>query len=288
MDLKKYIADNRIEIIKRLFEVAVQNTVEKCRLDYRLAQLYTTPRSATDWSFEDHRTAKDKMIEDSCEARVILAFELAQPIRETLDFYDLICCAMPYYKDDDERNKYIYNEVIRYTNNEEIRDVFIEKLYKLNLKFKALQKPRLSNDFRKYIVNFDETRNAFNMLLDNCDLPFNPYSITDIHIDSIKRDSSGGTHTQIVELSISGDSFSLKNMCYNNIEVRFKFIDVKEFTISRKYTSVLNIAETKEISGYGDTLTFTCGDALLIQSSKIETLHIRKWTEKCEWDESNQ
>lgn len=156
-------------------------------------------------------------------------------------------------------------------------------MYKLNLKSKALQKSRLSEDIRKYVVNFDDTKNAFNTLLDNCDLPYNPYSINDIHIDSIRRDSFGNTHTQNIELSINGDSFNLKQMGYNNVEVRFKFIDVKKFSISNKQTSILNIAETKEISGYGDTITFTCGDALLIQSSKIETLHIRKWIEKCEW-----
>lgn len=282
MDLKTYVADNRIEIIKGLFEFAVQNTVEKCRLNYRLAHLYTTPRSDTDWSFEDHRGIKDKLIEESCKASVFLAFDLAQPIREKLDFYDLICCAMPYSKDD-EYNKYIYNEVVKYTKSEEIRDSFIEILYKLNLKSKALQKSRLSEDIRKYVVNFDDTKNAFNTLLDNCDLPYNPYSINDIHIDSIRLDSFGNTHTQNIELSINGDSFNLKQMGYNKVEVRFKFIDVKEFSISNKQTSILNIAETKEISGYGDTITFTCGDALLIQSSKIETLHIRKWIEKCEW-----
>lgn len=284
MDFNTYIANNRLEIIKHLFEVAVRNTVEKCRSDYQLANLYRTPFPVGYWGYEEHRTIKDKFIEKSCEARIVLAFELAQPIREKMDFYDLICCAMPYYQDD-ERNKYIYNEVIKYTKSDEIKDLYIEKLYKLNLKLKALNRSRISEDIRKYIVNFDETQEAFDILIDRCDLPFNPYSIKDIQIGSVIRDSCGCNHTHNIELSIIGDSFNMEKMGYENKEVRFRFTEVKHFSISDKHTGILNIAETKAIDGYGDTITFTCGDAINIQASKIETLYIRKWLERIEFDE---
>lgn len=196
MDFDSYIKDNRTEAIKKLFEFAVRNTVEKCRLDFRLAHLYSTPCPCAYDSYEDWRTLNDRMIEAFCEAKIILAFNLAQPIRERLDFYDLICCAMPYSKDD-EHNKYIYNEIVRYTKSDKLRDEYVEKLYKLNVRIKALHQPRITEKIRNYVVNFEETKRAFDILLDHCELPYNPYvvSILNDEISNKKR----------IEISVRGD-----------------------------------------------------------------------------------
>lgn len=107
MDWNELVKNNRIEIIKALFESGVQNTVEKCRKDFMLARPFTVPIPIAYWGYGDFRSLKDKMFEDFCCANIIAAFQIAQPIRDRIDFYDLICCAMP-QTGDYEKQKYIY------------------------------------------------------------------------------------------------------------------------------------------------------------------------------------
>ena len=145
------VKNNRIEIIKALFESGVQNTIEKCRKDFMLARPFTVPIPIAYWGYDDFRSLKDKMFEDFCCANIIAAFQMAQPIRDKIDFYDLICCAMP-QTGDYEKQKYIYTEVIKTTKSEEIRDYYVKQLYILNLHNEVRNNCKIDSSIYPYLT----------------------------------------------------------------------------------------------------------------------------------------
>lgn len=267
MDWNELVKNNRIEIIKALFESGVQNTVEKCRKDFRLARPFTVPIPIAYWGYDDFRSLKDKMFEDFCCANIIAAFQMAQPIRDRIDFYDLICCAMPQTRDE-EKQKYIYAEIIKFTKSENIRDYYVEKLYILNLHNKAKNNYQIDSSIYPYLLNEEKTIKGLNILMRECDLPYNPYRISNIIIQEL--------HKQ-VRLTITG--YCETYMGYLNKKIRFGFCDLKSFSISDRETALIKFYPTNKIQERSDTLTFICGEAIKIEAKKMGVISIQENTE---------
>lgn len=267
MDWNELVKNNRIEIIKALFESGVQNTVEKCRKDFMLARPFTVPIPIAYWGYDDFRSLKDKMFEDFCCANIIAAFQMAQPIRDRIDFYDLICCAMP-QTGDEEKQKYIYTEIIKFTKSENIRDYYVEKLYILNLHNKVRNNCQIDSSIYPYLLNEEKTIKGLNILMRECDLPYNPYRISNIIIQEL--------HKQ-VRLTITG--YCETYMGYLNKKIRFGFCDLKSFSISNRETALISFYPTNKIQERSDTLTFICGEAIKIEAKKMGVISIQENTE---------
>lgn len=186
MDWNELVKNNRIEIINALFESGVQNTIEECRKDFRLASPFTVPIPIAYWGYDDFRSLKDKMFEDCCRANIITAFQMAYPIRDKIDFYDLICCAMP-QTGDYEKQKYIYTEVIKTTKSEEIKDYYVKQLYILNLHNEVRNNCQIDFSIYPYLLNKEKTIKGLNILIRECDLPYNPYRISNIIIQELHK-----------------------------------------------------------------------------------------------------
>lgn len=267
MDWNELVKNNRIEIIKALFESGVQNTVEKCRKDFMLARPFTVPIPIAYWGYDDFRSLKDKMFEDFCCANIIAAFQMAQPIRDRIDFYDLICCAMP-QTGDYEKQKYIYTEVIKTSKSEEIRDYYVKQLYILNLHNEVRNNCKIDSSIYPYLLNKEKTIKGLNILIRECDMPYNPYRISDIIIQEL--------HKQ-VRLTITG--YCETYMGYLNKKIRFGFCDLKSFSISDRETALISFYPTNKIQERSDTLTFICGEAIKIEAKKMGVISIQENTE---------
>ena len=267
MDWNELIKNNRIEIIKALFESGVQNTIEKCRKDFRLARPFKVPIPIAYWGYDDFRSLKDKMFEDFCCANIIAAFQMAQPIRDRIDFYDLICCAMPQTKYE-EKQIYIYAEIIKFTKSENIRDYYVEKLYILNLHNKVKNNCLIDSSIYPYLLNKEKTIKGLDILINGCDMPYNPYRISNIIIQEL--------HKQ-VRLTITGHCQTY--MGYLNKKVCFGFCDLKSFSISDSETALIRFYPTNKIQERADTLTFICGDAIKIEAKKMGVISIQETTE---------
>ena len=267
MDWNELVKNNRIEIIKALFESGVQNTIEKCRKDFMLARPFTVPIPIAYWGYDDFRSLKNKMFEDFCCANIIAAFQMAQPIRDRIDFYDLICCAMP-QTGDYEKQKYIYTEVIKTTKSEEIRDYYVKQLYILNLHNEVRNNCKIDSSIYPYLLNEEKTIKGLNILMRECDLPYNPYRISNIIIQEL--------HKQ-VRLTITG--YCETYMGYLNKKIRFGFCDLKSFSISNRETALISFYPTNKIQERSDTLTFICGEAIKIEAKKMGVISIQENTE---------
>lgn len=267
MDWNELVKNNRIEIIKALFESGVQNTIEECRKDFRLASPFTVPIPIAYWGYDDFRSLKDKMFEDCCRANIITAFQMAYPIRDKIDFYDLICCAMP-QTGDYEKQKYIYTEVIKTTKSEEIKDYYVKQLYILNLHNEVRNNCQIDSSIYPYLLNKEKTIKGLNILIRECDLPYNPYRISNIIIQEL--------HKQ-VRLTITG--YCQTYMGYLNKKVCFGFCDLKSFSISDRETALIRFYPTNKIKERSDTLTFICGDAIKIEAKKMGVISIQEKTE---------
>lgn len=267
MDWNELVKNNRIEIIKAFFESGVQNTVEKCRKDFMLARPFTVPIPIAYWGYDDFRSLKDKMFEDFCCANIIAAFQMAQPIRDRIDFYDLICCAMP-QTGDEEKQIYIYTEIIKFTKSENIRDYYVEKLYILNLHNEVRNNCKIDSSIYPYLLNEEKTIKGLNILMRECDLPYNPYRISNIIIQEL--------HKQ-VRLTITG--YCETYMGYLNKKIRFGFCDLKSFSISDRETALISFYPTNKIQERSDTLTFICGEAIKIEAKKMGVISIQENTE---------
>lgn len=274
MDWNELVKNNRIEIIKAFFESGVQNTVEKCRKDFMLARPFTVPIPIAYWGYDDFRSLKDKMFEDFCCANIIAAFQMAQPIRDRIDFYDLICCAMP-QTGDEEKQKYIYTEIIKFTKSENIRDYYVEKLYILNLHNEVRNNCKIDSSIYPYLLNKEKTIKGLDILINGCDMPYNPYRISNV---VIKEE----THKEI-ELTITGDCQpyepKTKQMEYINKDVRFRFHELECFSIRSSETALIRFYPTNKIQEHADTLTFTCGNAIKVEAKKMEVISIHENTE---------
>ncbi len=273
MDWNELVKNNRIEIIKALFESGVQNTIEKCRKDFRLARPFTVPIPDTYWGYDDFRNLSEKIFEDCCRANIITAFQMAYPIRDRIDFYDLICCAMP-QTGDEEKQKYIYTEIIKFTKSENIRDYYVEKLYILNLHNKVRNNCQIDSSIYPYLLNEEKTIKGLNILMRECDLPYNPYRISNIIIQEL--------HKQI-RLTITGycETYEpkTKQMGYINKDVRFRFHGLECFSISSSETALIRFYPTNKIQEHAGTLTFTCGNAIKVEAKKMEVISIHENTE---------
>ena len=267
MNGNELVKNNRTEIIKALFESGVQNTVEKCRKDFMLARPFKVPIPIAYWGYDDFRSLKDKMFEDFCCANIIAAFQIAQPIRDRIDFYDLICCAMP-QTGDYEKQKYIYTEVIKTTKSEEIRDYYVKQLYILNLHNEVRNNCKIDSSIYPYLLNKEKTIKGLNILIRECDMPYNPYRISDIIIQEL--------HKQ-VRLTITG--YCETYMGYLNKKIRLGFCDLKSFSISDRETALISFYPTNKIQERSDTLTFICGDAIKIEAKKMGVISIQEKTE---------
>ena len=267
MDWNELVKNNRIEIIKALFESGVQNTIEKCRKDFRLACPFTVPIPDTYWGYDDFRNLSEKIFEDCCRANIITAFQMAYPIRDKIDFYDLICCAMP-QTGDYEKQKYIYTEVIKTTKSEEIRDYYVKQLYILNLHNEVRNNCKIDSSIYPYLLNKEKTIQGLNILIRECDMPYNPYRISDIIIQEL--------HKQ-VRLTITG--YCETYMGYLNKKIRLGFCDLKSFSISDRETALISFYPTNKIQERSDTLTFICGDAIKIEAKKMGVISIQEKTE---------
>ena len=280
MDWNELVKNNRMEIIKALFESGVQNTIEKCRKDFMLARPFTVPIPIAYWGCDDFRSLKDKMFEDFCRANIITAFQMAQPIRDRIDFYDLICCAMPLTKDY-EKQKYIYSEIIKFTKSENIRDYYVEELYILNLHNKARNNCLIDSSIYPYLLNKEKTIKGLDILINGCDMPYNPYRISNIRVKEY-------FHKEI-EFTITGDCQTYKpetkQMGYINKDVRFRFHELECFSISSSETALIKFYPTNKIQEHVDTLTFTCGNAIKVEAKKMEVISIQENTELYTVDE---
>lgn len=274
MDWNELVKNNRIEIIKALFESGVQNTIEECRKDFRLASPFKVPIPDTYWGYDDFRNLSEKIFEDCCRANIITAFQMAYPIRDKIDFYDLICCAMPQTVDY-EKQKYIYTEVIKTTKSEEIRDYYVENLYILNHHNKVMNNCQIDSSIYPYLLNEEKTIKGLDILINRCDMPYNPYRISNIAIKE-------NPHKEI-EITITGYCQTYKpetkQMGYINKDVRFRFHELECFSISNRETALISFYPTNKIQERSDTLTFICGEAIKIEAKKMGVISIQENTE---------
>lgn len=266
------------DAIRKLFELATNNTIENCRNDFRNACTYKTPIPTAYWGYSDYQSENDKLIEKTCEAAILIAHALALPIKTGIDYYDLICCALPYTKDL-YRLKFIYAEIIQNTKSEDIRDYYVDCLSALNRKIKVLNSQDFDNSVFDNIVNLSETQKAWNTLHKGCDAYMNPVKILNLTIED-----------DVLEVSIEGYRYGEAYMVtYKN--VRFKFRGVRSYFRKERGTTEFPILY---LSKYADslcssqdkTITFECGDALKIVAESIETISICENTEPL-YDESN-
>lgn len=124
-----YKIDNLEDLIKELFIRATNKSVEDNRKEGSYCRCYKTPIPETYWGGE-YKNLDDLFIEQMCKAEIVLAHYLAQPIKEKLPFYDLICCAYPYINNTIQ--KQLYKDIIRYTKDEKMFDYYSERIVKLN------------------------------------------------------------------------------------------------------------------------------------------------------------
>ncbi|WP_440314314.1 hypothetical protein [Leyella stercorea] len=124
-----YKINNLEDLIKELFIRATNKNIEEARKDSPYCWCYTTPIPETYWGGE-FRNLNDLFIEQMCKASIVLAHYLAQPIKEKLPFYDLICCAYPYINN--KIQKQLYKDIIRYTKDEKMFDYYSECIVELN------------------------------------------------------------------------------------------------------------------------------------------------------------
>lgn len=280
MDWNESIKSNRIEIIKSLFENGVQNTIENCRKNFRLATPFNIPVPVTYEGGGDFRNLSEKIFEDSCRANIHTAFQMAYPIRDKIDFYDLICCAMP-YTNDYEKQKYIYTEIIKHTKYETIRDYYVEELYILNLHRKIKNNSEIDSSIYPYLLNKEKTIKGLKILIGECEMRcYNPYQISGILINDAEDKKN-------IEFTISGscyDMFENGKDGYIINDVRFRFYELKSFSISSGETSFIVFYPTNKINEYSDSLIFVCGEAIKVEAKKMEVISIQESISYNEYD----
>lgn len=251
------------DAIKNLFELATNNTIENCKKDFRLAHCYRTPFPIAYWGYGDFRTVQDKHIEKICEAAIVMAHALAIPIKRNIDYYDLICCALP-NTSDLKMQKALYSEILRYTESENVRDYCAEQLTALNNKMKAINSIEIISSLHPMIINLSETLRAWNILHHQCDAPNNPVKLDGIVI----KDNN-------IEISITGYVSTNILACK---KITFKFYDAKSFSYDERAMRdfpVMFISDVEEKGVlYKDCFTFKCGDALCIRAKRMETIAI--------------
>lgn len=255
--------DTNEKTIQKLFEFATNNTIENCKKDFHQAHCYVTPIPKAYWGYDDFRTEQDKYIEKICNAAIVLAHSLSVPLKRDLDFYDLICCALPYTSDLREQ-KARYSEIIRYTQSERIRDFYAEQLTSVNKKLQAINCVEIATSLYPKITNLPKTLEAWDILWHQCDAPYNPVRVSNI-----------GMQDNNLVISITGFVSAEKLTCKR---IRFKFYDVKSFSYDVKATTsfpkmYLSDFEEKCVL-HKDCFTFQCGDALSVRAKKLETLDI--------------
>lgn len=260
--------------IQNLFELATNNTVENCKKDFRQAHCYRTPFPTAYWGYGDFRTAQDKHIEKICEAAIIMAHALAMPKKKDIDYYDLICYALP-YTSDLKMQKALYSEILRHTESDDVRDYCAEQLTSVNNKIKALNSIEIVSSIHPMIINLSETLHAWDILHHQCDASYNPVKLDGIII----QDNN-------IEISITGYVSTNILTCK---KITFKFYDAKCFSydeIAKTDFPVMFISDFEEKGAlYKGCFTFKCGAALCIRAKRLETIAI-SITEEPLYDEN--
>lgn len=259
-----FIQSHTIEdAIQNLFELATSNTIENCKKDFHQAHCYRTPCPTAYWGYGDFRTAQDKHIEKICEAAMVMAHALALPIKRDIDYYDLICYALP-NTSDLKMKKAIYSEILRYTESDDVRDYCAEQLTSVNNKLKAINCIEIASSIHPMIINLSETLRAWDILHHQCDAPYNP-----VKLDGIVVNDNN------VEISITGYVSTNILTCK---KITFKFYDAKSFSYEESAMRdfpVIFISDFEEKgASYKDCFTFRCGDALCIRAKRLETIAI--------------
>lgn len=117
---------DRESMIKELFHRATNHTIEECIENPELAKCMQID-AVVGWSFSDNRNNRDFLNNYFWESDAWLAYQLARPIKERIDYYDLICCSLPYIREVSLRHT-IYREIIYFTKRPALQIKYSERL----------------------------------------------------------------------------------------------------------------------------------------------------------------
>lgn len=214
--IESYISDLK-SFVKTLFEEGLQESVESCR-KHGYPSPYTTPVPIDYWGDgSDITSTRDKLFEIKCKAKVKLAYFFATKLKDQIDYYDLICAAMSNITRDDVE-KYFINEVLRYTESSSLRDLYAERLYKLNQNLSKREEHGISDAAIPLIKGYGMLYRKGNLF---------EFGGCDVKIDNIGYNSEGGRDL-FVDLSFK-EVFDDMYHVYPLYEVKIRLYGVTKF-----------------------------------------------------------
>lgn len=276
------------EFIKKLFEIGTGHSVEECRKDLTLARPRITPYPIADMGPEDYRSMNDKFCEQVCRSYLTMALSLSQSKKGEIPFYDLICLSQPYTKDF-ETLKHLYNEALRFTTDNNIRDHVSELLYKLNEE-RRLRQCDISERLRDIINEFDKLKNAIYRIN-----RFEGSALIYLNFKEVppKEDCNSFVKTNYqVELSLSGSnvvdySEDGKNVICEGLNLVLQFSEVSKIEFINSFNTRIgsvSIYSRNHIDAYNKRIIFECsryfGDTMVkLEAEEVKIISIEKFRE---------
>lgn len=264
--LPKCLTDDRMESIRRLYEFAVGNTIEVCRREYSNAWCTTTPCPATWWSHDDWRTTNNFILEDLFKSSLRVAHSLAAPIKDQVQYYDLICLSMLRISTNIGIKKYFMNEILKYTPDEKLRDETVEDLYFLINAEKAKTNYKITDAILPHIINPEITCVCYSLLINK----YHNYRISDFSIDG-----------DIIRCSIEGNDFC-GYPSYSVITASVIFRGVNDYVLTSEEASAPQIALCKDLDKWNryDLIYISCGDRFQVKAQSMEIIEYHQQTEE--------